>query len=483
MKLFRRLSCALPALVLLSGSAALADDTASDIASKALASHWGYDFLADLTTDIGPRMAGSKAERDAADWAVDRLKKAGFDNVHIEKFPVTYWARGAEEADITQPRLQHLAVAALGHSAPTPAGGIEAELVLFKSFQALIDAPDGSLKGKIAVIVQKTVRAQNGQGYGPAVASRVAGPSVAAKKGALALVIRSVGTDNHRIAHTGITLYDKGAPKIPAAAISNPDADLLERMAAKGPVKLRLKLDNKSTENVDTYTVVGELKGREHPEQVVLLSGHLDSWELGTGAIDDGAGVAIAAGAAKIIADLGPHPKRTIRVVMFGAEEIGAASDAYEAAHAKEAGNIVIAGESDFGAGKIYNAALPAGALGGDESGRPKFTNNPQPTGADFAKQLTAALLPLGVDMLRKPSSEGGADLEGIHEKDGVPVVDFGQDGTKYFDIHHTADDTLDKVEPAELAQNIAVWASFAWLAAESDVDFRALSAAAKAAK
>lgn len=483
MKLFRRLSCALPALVLLSGGVALADDTASDIAAKALASHWGYDFLADLTTDIGPRMAGSKAERDAADWAVDRLKKAGFDNVHIEKFPVTYWARGAEEADITQPRLQHLAVAALGHSAPTPAGGIEAEVVLFKSFQALIDAPDGSLKGKIAVIVQKTVRAQNGQGYGPAVASRVAGPSVAAKKGAAALVIRSVGTDNHRIAHTGITLYDKSAPKIPAAAISNPDADLLERMAAKGPVKLRLKLDNKSTENVDTYTVVGELKGREHPEQVVLLSGHLDSWELGTGAIDDGAGVAIAAGAAKVIADLGQHPKRTIRVVMFGAEEIGAASDAYEAAHAKEAGNIVIAGESDFGAGKIYNAALPAGALGGDPSGRPKFTNTPQPAGADFAKQLTAALLPLGVDMLRKPSSEGGADLEGIHEKDGVPVVDFGQDGTKYFDIHHTADDTLDKVEPAELAQNIAVWASFAWLAANSDVDFRALSAAAGTAK
>src|SRR5579859_5306823 len=363
MEKFGRLSCALPALMMLCGVSAHAD-TVSDLAAKAKADSWGYDFLADLTTDIGPRMAGSKAERDAADWAVDRLKKAGFDEVHIEKFPVTYWARGAEEADITQPRLQHLAVAALGHSVPTPAGGIEAEVVLFKSLDALIDAPDGSLKGKIAVITRKTVRAQNGQGYGPAVASRVAGPSVAARKGALALVIRSVGTDNHRIAHTGITLYAKDAPKIPAAAISNPDADLLERMAAKGPVKLRLKLDNKSTES-QAVTVVGEIKGREHPEQVVLISGHLDSWELGTGAIDDGAGVAIAAGAAKAIIDQGLHPKRTIRVVMFGAEEIGGGPvDAYEAAHAKEAGNIVIAGESDFGAGRIYNAAVPAGSLG-----------------------------------------------------------------------------------------------------------------------
>jgi Zn-dependent M28 family amino/carboxypeptidase len=289
---------------------------------------------------------------------------------------------------------------------------------------------------------------------------------VAAKKGALALVIRSVGTDNHRVPHTGLLRYAEDAPKIPAAAISNPDADLLERMAAKGPVKLRLKLDNKSSP-AETVTVVGELKGREHPEQVVLLGGHLDSWELGTGAIDDGAGVAIAAGAAKVIADLGHRPKRTIRVVMFGAEEIGGGPvDAYEAAHAKEAANIVIAGGSDFGAGRIYNAAVPGGVLD-----------------SPFAKALNAAILPLGVDLLREPSSHGGADIEGINEKDGVPLMDFGQDGTHYFDIHHTADDTLDKVDPAELAQNIAVWASFAWIAADSDTDFRALAATAGKAK
>jgi Zn-dependent M28 family amino/carboxypeptidase len=465
MRLFRRLSYALPALVILCSAAASAD-TVADLAAKAKTDSWGYDFLADLTTDIGARMAGSKPERDAAEWAVARLKKAGFDEVHIEKFPVPYWARGAEEASIVAPRTQTLAVAALGHSVPTPPAGIDADIVIFKSFQALLDAPEGSLKGKIAVVTQKMVRAQDGEGYGVAVRTRVAGPSEAAKRGALALVIRSIGTDNHRIAHTGVTLYDKDLPKIPAAAISNPDADLVERMAAKGPVKLHLKLDSKTTENVDTYTVVGELKGREHPEQVVLIGGHLDSWELGAGAIDDGAGVAIAAGAAKLIADLPQRPRRTVRVVMFGAEEIGYASDAYEAAHSKEAGTIVIAGESDFGAGRIYNAELPAGSL-----------NSP------FAKQLTAAILPLGVDMRRESSSHGGADIEGLHEKDGVPFIDFGQDGTHYFDIHHTADDTLDKVDPAELAQNIAVWATFTWLAANSDVDFRALAASAGTAK
>lgn len=465
MKLFRRVPAALSTLILLSAGAAGAADAGPDIAAKALASSWGYDFLTDLTTDIGPRMAGSKAQQDAAAWAADRMKKAGFDDVHLEKFPVTYWARGAEEASVTQPRLQHLAVAALGHSAPTPAGGIEAEIVLFKSFQALLDAPEGSLKGKIAFVDQRMVRAQNGEGYGVAGPSRFIGPVEAAKRGALALVIRSVGTDNHRNPHTGMTVYKDGVPKIPAAAISNPDADLVERMAAKGPVKLRLKLENKSTES-EAVTAVGELKGREHPEQVVLISGHLDSWDLATGAIDDGAGVAIAAGAAKVIADHGQRPRRTIRVVMFGAEEIGKANEAYYAAHAKETGNIVIAGESDFGAGKIYNAALPAGAVN-----------------SAFGKQLNAAILPLGVDMLHTVPDDGGADIETIHEKGGVPVVAFGQDGTKYFDIHHTPDDTLDKVDPAELAQNIAVWASFAWLAADSDVDFRALAAQAGTAK
>jgi Zn-dependent M28 family amino/carboxypeptidase len=444
----------LPALSLMLLAGAASADVTSDLSGKALADPWAYNFLGDLTSEIGPRMAGSAAAHRAAEWAQKKLKEAGFDEVHLESFPVTGWSRGAEVADVTAPTKQHLAVAALGESVPTPVGGIDADIVLFKSIQSFLDAAPGSLTGKIAVITQRMVRNQNGGGYGAIVGGmRVTGASEAAKRGAVAVLIRSIGTDSHRVPHTGVMQYADDAPKIPAAALSNPDADLLERLAAKGPVKLHLSLASEFHEKAEAVTVVGELKGREHPEQVVLLSGHLDSWDLGTGAIDDGAGVAIAAGAARLIGQLPKRPKRTIRVVMFGAEEIGGASKPYADGQGDEANNIVIAGESDFGARKIYEAALPAGSDA-------------------FAKQLSAAVVPLGVNVSRQPSRHGGADLEALGEK-GVPFVDFAQNGLDYFDIHHTADDTFDKVDPQELAQNVAVWAAFAWLAADSDATFR----------
>jgi hypothetical protein len=446
---------------LMTGGVAFADVTA-EIGSKALSDSWAYNFLGDLTSEIGPRMAGSPAAHAAAEWAKRRLQQAGFDDVHFETFPIPAWTRGAESADVVVPSKQHLAVAALGGSVPTPAGGIEAEIVLFKSIQSFLDSAPGSLTGKIAVITQRQVRAQDGSGYGAIVGPmRVTGASEAAKRGAVALLIRSIGTDNHRVPHTGLMQYAKDAPKIPAAALSNPDADQLERLAAKGPVKLHLSLASELRDKAEAVTVVAELKGREHPEQVVLLSGHLDSWDLGTGAIDDGAGIAIAAGAARIIGQLPERPKRTIRVVMFGAEEIGAASKPYAEGQGERAANIVVAGESDFGARKIYQVSLPAGA--GD---------------SPFARQFAAALVPLNVDMGHQPARHGGADLEDLQEH-GVPVVQFSQNGLDYFDIHHTADDTFDKVDRAELAQNVAVWASFAWLAADGDVDFRALAARA----
>jgi Zn-dependent M28 family amino/carboxypeptidase len=449
-----RLLRALPAFALMLWGGAAAADPVADIVAKALADGWSYQFLSDLTTEIGPRMAGSPAARQAAEWAKIRLQQAGFDEVHLESFPVTNWTRGAESAEIIMPSRQHLAVAALGQSVATPAAGIDAQIVLFKSFQALLDMPPGSLNGKIAVVTQRQVRTQSGSGYGAIVGMRVTGASEAAKRGAVAYLIRSVGTDNHRLPHTGVMSYAKDAPRIPAAALSNPDADQLERLIAKGPVSLHLNLASESKENAQAVTVVGEIRGREHPEQVVLLSGHLDSWDLGTGAIDDGAGIAIAAGAARVIAGLQQRPKRTIRVVMFGAEEIGAASKAYAEAQGAKAANIAIAGESDFGARKIYQASLPNAVAG-----------------TAFGKQLAAALLPLGVDLEKTPARHGGSDLEDLAEG-GVPFVQFDQNGSDYFDIHHTADDTFDKIDAGELAQNVAVWASFAWLAADSDVDF-----------
>lgn len=448
-------------IALIAGGACCAandGDLTNDLRAKALADGWAYGFLSGLTSEIGPRMAASPAARQAAQWAQTQLQKAGFDEVHLEHFPITAWVRGAESAEIIQPSRQHIAIAALGHSVATPASGIDAEIALFHSYQEMLAVPPGGLSGKIAVVTQRMARTQDGSGYGAIVGMRVNGASEAARRGALAYLIRSVGTDHHRLPHTGVMAYAKDAPQIAAAAISNPDADLLEILAAKGPVRMHVALASEFVEKADAVTVVGELRGREHPEQVVLLSGHLDSWDLGTGAIDDGAGVAIAAGAAKLIAGLPQRPRRTIRVVMFGAEEIGAASKPYADGQGDKVANIVIAGESDHGAGRIYAAALPKG-------------------GADsvWGRGLAKAIQPLTVNLSHAKSEHGGADLEDLGER-GVPFVDFSQDGLEYFDIHHTADDTLDKVDPAALAQNVAVWTEFAWLAAESDVDFRALT-------
>jgi len=448
---------------LLAGSAVVAADPLATLTSQAVTDRWAYDFLADLTSEFGPRPAASPAALRAAQWAQQRLQRAGFDDVHLETFPVTAWTRGPESAEIVAPLHQSLAVAALGQSVATPAAGIDAEISLFKSFQGLRDAAPGSLSGKIAVVTQRMTRTQDGSGYGAIVGMRVTGASEAARKGAIAYLIRSVGTDNHRLPHTGVMVYAKDAPKIPAAALSNPDADQLERLAANGGVKLHLALASESHEKAQAVTVVGELRGRETADQVVLLSGHLDSWDLGTGAIDDGAGVAIAAGAGHLIGLLPQRPRRTIRVVLFGAEEIGGASKPYADGQGSKIGSIVIAGESDFGAGRIYQACLP-----GDSAG------------SAFGKKLAAAIEPLGVDLSKTPARHGGADIEDLVER-GVPFVQFSQNGLDYFDIHHTADDTFDKIDPAELAQNVAVWASFAWLAAEDGMDFRAAALQAPA--
>jgi Zn-dependent M28 family amino/carboxypeptidase len=446
-------------LVFFAGSCALAEGPIVSLTEQAATDRWAYDFLADLTSEIGPRPAASPAAQRAAQWAQQRLRQAGFDEVHLETFPVTSWTRGPESAEITAPLRQRLAVAALGQSVATPAAGIDAEIALFKSFQALRDVAAGSLSGKIAVVTQRMTRTQDGSGYGAIVAMRVAGASEAARKGAVAYLIRSVGTDNHRLPHTGVMAYAKDMSKIPAAALSNPDADQLERLAVKGSVKLHLALASESHENAEAVTVVAELRGRENPDQVVLLGGHLDSWDLGTGAIDDGAGVAIVAGAARLIGLLPQRPRRTIRVVLFGAEEIGGASKPYADGQGNKVGSIVIAGESDFGGRKIYQASLPAGAAA-----------------TAFGKKMAAVIEPLGVDLSTMPARHGGADLEDLGAR-GVPFVQFSQNGLDYFDIHHTADDTFDKIDAADLAQNIAVWASFAWLAAEDGIDFRAIAA------
>ncbi|HYB66329.1 MAG TPA: M28 family peptidase, partial [Steroidobacteraceae bacterium] len=329
-----------------------------------------WDWVSELTTRFGPRPAGSDNEQRAAEWAAARFKALGFANVHVETFPVTAWVRGAESAQIVAPVLQPLAVAALGESPATPPGGLEGEVVIFPTLADLKEAPPGSLTGKIAFVAARMVRTQDGAGYGVAVAARSSGPAEAAKRGAIAFVLRSVGTDNNRLAHTGTTLYVDGRVPVPAFALSSPDADQIERLAALGEkVRVRLYSSAAIVKDAHSQNVVADVPGRVHPDEVVLLGAHLDSWDQGTGAIDDGTGTAIIAAAAKLILDLPNRaPRRTVRVVLFGSEEVaqpvapGGAfgGHAYADGHKAELAHHVLAGESDFGTDRVYSLALPA---------------------------------------------------------------------------------------------------------------------------
>jgi len=436
--------------------------TASSLGQRALNDPAAFNFVESLTTEIGQRLAGTEAHRRAVAWAETRLKQAGFENVHSEPFTFPAWIRGAESAEIVGLVPQHLAVTALGGSIATDADGIEAEISLFRTYDDLLAAAPGSLDGKIAVVTQRMVRAQDGSGYGAANQIRRRGPSEAARRGAVAYLLRSLGTDNHRLPHTGALNYEDGAPRIPAAALAIPDADQLERLTALGPVRIRLLLTQTVRESAPSWNVVGEIKGGERPDEIVLIGGHLDSWDLGTGATDDGAGTAIVFGAARLIAGLPQRPSRTIRVVLFGAEEMNFSGAAYARAHEGETGKIVVAGEADFGARNVYSVQLPAGAAV-----------------SEFGQTLDRIIAPLGANLDRRPALGGGDDIREL-QKTGVPVVSLRQDGLDYFDTHHTADDTLDKIDPKQLAQAVAVWSVFTYLAATSDVDFRSLSPAAK---
>lgn len=433
-----------------------AEATAAQLRDKALAGSLAYPILSSLTTEIGPRLEGSDAEHRAAQWAVARLKALGFQNVHIESFPVNGWTRGEERAAVVGDHPQRLFVTALGNSAATPPGGIEAEIALFHTYADLLAQPEGALKGRIAVVTQPMVRAQDGSGYGQINAMRTFGAVEAEKRGAIGYMIRSLATGDMRSPHTGAARPSH----IPAVALAVPDAEQLDRLAALGqPVRVHLVSTPTLRPNATADTVIGELPGREAPNEIVLIGGHLDSWDLGTGAIDDGAGVAITTAAAKLIAEHGPT-RRTIRVALFGAEELNFSNAAYAKAHpATEQALHVIGSECDFGAEPPYSIAVPAGS-------------GPSP----YGRALANVVAPLHIYIDRQPARDGGSDLENLV---GVPLAELRQDGTHYFDFHHTPDDTLDKVDPRQMDKAVAAWVAFTYLAADTDVDFRALSAAA----
>lgn len=436
---------------------AAADDNLATLRRAAFDSTLAVDLTRELTTEIGARPAGSEADARAVAWAVAKLEALGFDAVRTEPVAFPGWTRGPESCEIRAPVMQRCQMLALGGSIATPDTGLEAEVIGFPDLAALEAAAEGSLNGKIAFIAHRMSRARDGSGYGPAVRARGQGASVAARKGASALLIRSIGTSTNRFAHTGIMRYENTPTRIPAAALSNPDADQLERLLASGKVTVRLRISARLGFQASSANVIGELRGSTRPDEIVLLGAHLDSWDVGTGALDDGVGVGIVTAAAALIGKLGLQPERTIRVVLFAAEENGlhgarAYTDAVIANNTLA--NHVIGAESDSGTGSIY-------AL---------HTRVADPQHREI-QSLVAALAAHGVSQGHNRGG-GGPDLTYLREA-GMPVVSLAQDSSSYFDYHHTENDTFDKVDADAVRQNVAVYAQFAWLMANGSADHR----------
>lgn len=431
---------------------------AEELIQTALKSELGFEIVTSLTTEIGPRLGGSEAEARARDWGVSLGKRLGFDKASIETFTMPFWDRGHLHISLTSPYEQALYGTALGGAAPTKKP-IDADVVYFRDVHALINVKDGELDGKVAFVDgDAMVKSQTGAGYGHANQRRRIGWQHAQRGGASALVVRSVGSDSHRFPHTGMMSKDgEQWATIPVVAISNPDADHLRRLHNLGkPLSLSLHSESKWKGEVSSGNVVLDLIGSEKPEEIVLIGGHLDSWDLGTGAVDDGAGIAITTAAAALIASLPERPRRTIRVVMFGAEEVGLlGAFAYAKQHEANLHNHVVATESDFGAQTIW-----------------RLDSNVNPQATLLVDEIGKILSPLGIIRGGSDVNGGGPDIIPMAAK-GVPTIRLNQNGRDYFDLHHTPDDTLDKINPEELAQNIAAYAASIYLLADSDVELK----------
>jgi hypothetical protein len=427
----------------------------------ALSSDYAYRQVAHLANNIGPRLSGSAQAAKAVEYVAAELKGLGCE-VQLEKAMVPHWVRGEEMAALTQfPGMaknttQKIVLCALGGSVPTPADGLTAEVIAIENFDELKSLPREKVAGKIVLFdyhFDKEMAAQGhgGEAYGEAVVYRGSGPSAAAKKGAVACLVRSVGGADYRLPHTGATNYSDDAPKIPAAAVTAEDADLIVHLTQQGPVKMKLILTPQTLPETESANVIADIKGTEHPEQVVIVSGHLDSWDLGTGAIDDGAGVAVSMATASLIRQLHLKPKRTIRIIAWMNEENGAAgSKTYAKDHARDWPNHFAAMETDLGADHPVGLNIKA-----------------KPEVKTMLAPVAAVLQESGAGILRLVE-HCGADIEPM-EKIGVPAFSPIQDSRFYFNYHHSAADTLDKIVPKELAENAAVVAVTAYALANAE--------------
>lgn len=435
---------------------------AKRLQQAALTSDYAYRQVAHLANNIGPRLTGSAQAAKAVEYVASELKAIGC-AVQLEKVMVPHWVRGEETASLVQfpgqaeNTTQKIVLCALGASVATPPDGITAEVIAVKNFDELKSLSRDKVAGRIVLFdyhfdKQMAAETHGGDAYGEAVVYRADGPSAASRQGAVACLIRSVGGADYRIPHTGQTKYADDAPKIPAGAVTAEDADTIVDLVRQGPVKMKLVLTPQILPDVESYNVIGDVKGSEHPEQVVIVSGHLDSWDLGTGAIDDGAGVAVSMEAANLVQKLHLRPKRTIRVIAWMNEENGSmGSKTYAKDHAADMANHFGAMETDGGAGHPLGINIKA---------RPEVKSMLAP--------LAAILQESGAGILNAVDHSPGADIEPM-DKAGVPTFSPIQDSRFYFNYHHTAADTLDKIVPKELAENSAIVAVFAYALANSD--------------
>jgi carboxypeptidase Q len=438
-------------------------DEMKKVQQTALASDYAYQITAHLTDNIGPRLAGSPQAQHAVEYIADEMRKLGLE-VRLEKCTVPHWVRGAESAELVEfpgqaPGInQKIVLTALGGSAATPPEGVAAEVVVVGSFDELNSLGREKVQGKIVLFnvkFDKRLAAAGlaGAAYGQAVVYRGRGASAAARLGASASLIRSVGGADYRLPHTGVMSYADDAPKIPAGAVTAEDADLIAHLARQGRVRLHLTLTPQELPPVESYNVIGDLKGSEHPEQVVIVSGHLDSWDLGTGAIDDAAGVAVAMQAAQLMKQLGLRPKRTLRVIGWMDEEGGLiGAHAYVKQHAADIANHFAAVVSDLGAGH---------AMGISFAGPPQLE--------PLLRPIASVLQSSGAGTLRS-SADVSSDISPLTAA-GVPSFSPIQDIRTYFDYHHSAADTLDKIDPRELQENGAVMSVLGYALTNIPVD------------
>ena len=417
-------------------------DAASRLLGEALASDFAWQRLAELGDTFGHRLSGSKALEDAIDWAVAEMRKDGLENVRKEPVKIPHWVRGRESLEITAPYPSTLVMLGLGNSVGTPAEGLEADLLVVGSFDEL-EAAGAKVKGSVVLYnVPFTT-------YGETVRYRTTGASRAAALGAVAALVRSVGPPGLRTPHTGALNYDANAPKIPAAAVTTEDADRLQRMVKRGTaVRLRLKMEAQMLPDTDSFNVVGEIRGRELPDEVVVLGGHFDSWDVGTGSTDDGGGVVVTWEALRLMKKLNLRPRRTLRVVLWTNEENGLrGGTAYRDRYRDQLANHVVMLESDSG---VF-----------------------RPTGFGFTGSAAArekiegiATLLRGIQADRIGPAGGGADIGPSVEAGKLPAMSLTVEGN-YFLLHHTPADTVDKIDPVDMARASGAIAVMTYVIAE----------------